>query len=348
MHLATPGPCSHAHIIPDDNPEPVEQPLEQSHLPHDPNPLEQPLGMVGMVGTGRTVPQHPSHLHQHSPSPPLQVPILHKGPPPWPFPPATSTRTTAQSHAYDLPSVPALIAYLHATAGYPVKSTWLAAVKRGAYSSWPNLTPGLIAPYCPNSSKTHKGHMAQPRQHVHLTCQPTPPSMHHSQSTFEIRKLPLMHLFTDDTGRFSPRALSGNQYIMVGLHTASNAILVQPFASKHDSHRIPAYNDMFACLNAVGAAPAIHVMDNEASLAFQRAIATNKCKLQLVPPHVHRRNAAERAPFSCDTCWHTAVISCQLLGPPYPPCRTHAEPPPSHTQRYIYVCMGGAVWTFQL
>ena len=261
VHLATPGPHLHAHIIPDNDPEPIEHPQEQ--------PLEK-----GILP---------------------QTPILHHSPPPRPSPPPSAKRTTAHSRAYDLPSVPALIAYLHATAGFPVKSTWLTAVKRGAYTSWPGLTPGLVARYCPDASETHKGHMAQPRQHIRSTHHPQLPSTRHSQSTFELHELPLTHLFTDDTGRFNPRAQSGNQYIMVGLHTASNAILVRPFASKHDSHRIPAYNDMFARLNAVGAAPTIHVMDNEASLAFQRAIATNKCKLQLVPPHVHRRNAAERA-----------------------------------------------------
>ena len=61
------------------------------------------------------------------------------------------------------------------------------------------------------------------------------------------------------------------------------------------THRIPAYNNIFARLAAVGEAPNVHIMDNECSEALQRAIATNKCKLQLVPPHVHRRNAAKRA-----------------------------------------------------
>ena len=104
-----------------------------------------------------------------------------------------------------------------------------------------------------------------------------------------------MQLFTDDTGRSHPRASSGNQYIMVALHSTSNAILVHPFASKHDSHHIPAYKHGHAQLTAVGIAPAIHIMDNEASAALQKAVSANKCKLQLVPPHVHCRNAAERA-----------------------------------------------------
>eukprot|EP00957_Ditylum_brightwellii_P072973 5545216-Ditylum_brightwellii.AAC.1 len=36
-------------------------------------------------------------------------------------------------------------------------------------------------------------------------------------------------------------------------------------------------------------------MENEVSAALQRAIINKKIKLQLAPPHVHRRNAAERA-----------------------------------------------------
>ncbi len=103
----------------------------------------------------------------------------------------------------------------------------------------------------------------------------------------EIQEILLTHLFMDNTGQFNPCAQSDNQYIMVGLHTTSNAMLVCPFASKHDSHQIPAYNGMYACLNAVGEAPTIHVMDNKASLAFQNVVATNKCKLQLIPPPLH-------------------------------------------------------------
>ena len=47
------------------------------------------------------------------------------------------------------------------------------------------------------------------------------------------------------------------------------------------------YNDIYNLLAAAGAAPAVHIMDNESSTAFQPAIAANKCKLQLIPPHVH-------------------------------------------------------------
>jgi hypothetical protein len=214
--------------------------------------------------------------------------------------PSHANTTNTHVRAYDLPNVPALVAYLHATAGFPVKSTWLEAVKRGAYASWPGLTYELASRYCPDADETIKGHMAQPRQHIRSTKQPTLTTRHTpiaatSAATIEIHTVPINRIFTDDTGRFTPRSRSGNQYIMIALHTASNAILVQPFASKHDSHRIPAYNKMYERLAAAGSAPTMHILDNEASAAFQRAITSNNCKYQLVPPHVHRRNAAERA-----------------------------------------------------
>jgi hypothetical protein len=209
----------------------------------------------------------------------------------------------AHARAYDLPSVPALIAFLHATAGYPVKQTWIEAIKRGAYHSWPGLTVQLATRYCPDADETHLGHMAQPRQHTRSTQQRahrtmTPPNTvptTHTANSVELVELPLNRIFTDNTGRFQPCSRSGNQYLMVAFHAKSNAILIQPFATKADSHRIPAYKTLFDRLADTNNVPDVHITDNEASAAFQCAIMDNKCKLQLVPPQVHRRNAVERA-----------------------------------------------------
>ena len=198
---------------------------------------------------------------------------------------------TLAARAYDLPSTPALIAFLHATAGFPVKQTWLAAIKRGAYASWPGLTYTLAARYCPSADETLRGHTAQPRQHIRSTRQTpgvaaTGPLLDATHS-MEVVSIPINQLFTDDTGRFTPRSRSGNQYIMVAIHRPSNAILIRPFASKNDSHRIAAYQDIYQRLAACGAAPTLHILDNEISTAYQRAITANDCTYQLVPPHVH-------------------------------------------------------------
>eukprot|EP00804_Cyclotella_cryptica_P027241 CCRYP_014349-RA/>CCRYP_014349-RA protein AED:0.16 eAED:0.16 QI:0/0/0/1/1/1/3/0/1022 len=196
-----------------------------------------------------------------------------------------------------LPTTGALVAFLHATAGYPVKSTWLQAIQRGFYNSWPGLIYKLVAKYCPTADDTIQGHMAQPRQHIRSTNRATyhqPASPASSQHDIDIFTIPLNKIFTDDTGSFHPRARSGNQYIMIAFHADTNAILVRPFPNTHDVHHITACQDIHARLCNANCKPLVHILDNEASLAFRQAITSNGCTFQLVPPHVHHRNAAER------------------------------------------------------
>ena len=71
--------------------------------------------------------------------------------------------------AYDLPSVEALVRFFHAAAGYPVKATWLKAIKAGFYDTWPGLTYSNASKYCPAAVPTTKGHMTQVRQGVRST-----------------------------------------------------------------------------------------------------------------------------------------------------------------------------------
>eukprot|EP00804_Cyclotella_cryptica_P028768 CCRYP_018720-RA/>CCRYP_018720-RA protein AED:0.37 eAED:0.37 QI:0/0/0/1/0/0.25/4/0/1148 len=211
--------------------------------------------------------------------------------------PPTCPRVHTHLRTHDLPTTRALVAFLHATAGYPVKSTWLQAIKRGFYNSWPGLTYTLVAKYCPTADATIQGHMAQPRQHIRSTKRNVPSANYPAspQHDIDIFTVPLNKIFTDDTGRFHPRARSGNQYIMIAFHSDTNAILVRPFPTKHDVHRIAAYQDIHVRLCNANRKPMVHIMDNEASLAFRQAITSNGSTFQLVPPYVHRRNAAERA-----------------------------------------------------
>ena len=57
-----------------------------------------------------------------------------------PTPPPDWSKGPTALNTHDLPSVGALVRYLHATAGFLVKSTWLWSIKAGNYSSWPGLT----------------------------------------------------------------------------------------------------------------------------------------------------------------------------------------------------------------
>jgi hypothetical protein len=70
---------------------------------------------------------------------------------------------------YDLPSTEQTIKWLHAVCGYPVKLTWLKAIKAGNYNVWPMLTECNVNKYYPETSETPKGHMNQMRKNVRST-----------------------------------------------------------------------------------------------------------------------------------------------------------------------------------
>eukprot|EP00957_Ditylum_brightwellii_P088363 6731099-Ditylum_brightwellii.AAC.1 len=51
--------------------------------------------------------------------------------------------------------------FLHAAAGYPAPSTWIKAVQKGYYISWPGLTADNVRWYLPKSPITSWGHIKQ-------------------------------------------------------------------------------------------------------------------------------------------------------------------------------------------
>jgi len=121
----------------------------------------------------------------------------------------------------DLPSMGALVGFYHACAGFPVKQTWLKAIKAGNFNSLPGLTYANASRYCPDADETIKGHLAQQRQNVRST-KPKPPATEPPTVTpaipqgekplLFVKTFPISKLYTDDTGRFPIRARSGNQY----------------------------------------------------------------------------------------------------------------------------------------
>jgi hypothetical protein len=49
------------------------------------------------------------------------------------------------------------------------------------------------------------------------------------------------------------------------------------------------------CLCSAGVNPRMHILDNKCSAKFKEQIKLNNMKYQLVPPHNHRQNIAEKA-----------------------------------------------------
>ena len=52
-----------------------------------------------------------------------------------------------------------IVEYYHAVAGWPVKKTWIAAIQRNAYASWPGLTKHMVRPHLKAREPTILDHM---------------------------------------------------------------------------------------------------------------------------------------------------------------------------------------------
>jgi hypothetical protein len=61
------------------------------------------------------------------------------------------------------------------------------------------------------------------------------------------------------------------------------------------SEWVKAYDQIHRELTVKGFKPKLQTLDNEASAALKNLFTTNDVEYQLVPPHCHRRNVAERA-----------------------------------------------------
>ena len=206
---------------------------------------------------------------------------------------------------YDLPSIEQAIKWMHAVCGYPVKSTWLKAVKAGNYIGWPLLTEQNVKKYYPETTETSKGHLNQTRKNVRSTKTQHPleiaqniASMKGKKQqdifvkTYEVRET----IFSDQTGQFPTRSQRGNKYIMVLVEIDSNAILVEPMKNRTDTEMIRAYDTLIKRLQRAGIQPKKHVLDNEISTNMKEHIKDKyKFEIELVPPGCHRRNAAEVA-----------------------------------------------------
>jgi hypothetical protein len=72
-------------------------------------------------------------------------------------------------------------------------------------------------------------------------------------------------------------------------------VKVVPMKSRSASEWVKEYDHIHQELTAKGFKPKLQTLDNEASAALKNFFTANDVEYKLVPPHCHRRNAAERA-----------------------------------------------------
>ena len=204
-----------------------------------------------------------------------------------------------------------LIHYLHACCFSPPISTFKKAIRKGNFLTWPGLQQDTkILKYLEETMATAKGHLDQERKHLQSTkiyyeeCESDEDKAPIAQATTMRTRASLLSLETfqpkqkgylDLTGKFPYQSARGNQYLLVAYDYDSNAILVQALPNRQKATITKSWKSINDILAKSGAQPIIYVMDNEASADLKSAMHSKDIKYELVPPHIHRRNAAERA-----------------------------------------------------
>ena len=205
-----------------------------------------------------------------------------------------------------------LAQYFHAICMFPTLRLWRNKILQGNFISWPGLNPELLR-HLPKSINTYLGHMRHEAKNLRST-KLVPPMDSSLAADLEEDPIPadfpyqrqhecyvtIMDMdptstaYLDLTGSFPYVSSRGNRYIFVLYDYDSNAILVQPIKSRAAAVIKQAWLTLHEQLKPVSN-PSLYIMDNEASYDLKAAMGKHSIDYQLVPPHSHRRNAAERA-----------------------------------------------------
>jgi hypothetical protein len=100
---------------------------------------------------------------------------------------------------------------------------------------------------------------------------------------------------TDQTGCFPITSSHGNKYIMVLYDYDSNVILAEPLKSRSELKMVQGYSKLHGPLTEHGLKPILQKLDNEAPSGLKIFMNQQHVNYQLVPPHIHRCNAAKCA-----------------------------------------------------
>lgn len=99
----------------------------------------------------------------------------------------------------------------------------------------------------------------------------------------------------DQTGRFTILSNKVNQYIMFMYEYDSNAILIHPMKNRTAAEITNAFPVLHKCLCRVVLKPQFDKLNNEPPEKLITKITDKNVEHQLVFPHSHRRDPAERA-----------------------------------------------------
>jgi hypothetical protein len=101
-------------------------------------------------------------------------------------------------------------------------------------------------------------------------------------------------IYHDLTGSFPFMLFDSSVCFFILFHYESNAILVTPIAGLDNISIFITYKRYSKDLTAKGFKPKLNIMDNQVTKRIKKFLTKNDCKLQVVEPHDHQVNAAER------------------------------------------------------
>jgi hypothetical protein len=206
------------------------------------------------------------------------------------------------NNVYELRNTGALVHYLHKSLFSPTKSAMSQAVKDGHLITWPGLTEDAINKHLKLTPATTMCHINQRRQNIRFTSK-APIEKKPTPDTDLGTKTHLVYavvvdqgqLYTDLAGKFPVRSSKGKSYVILCYVYDCNYVKVIPMKYRSASEWVKSYDTIHQELTVKGFKPKLQTLNNEASSALKNYFTANDVDYQLVPPHCHRRNAAERA-----------------------------------------------------
>ena len=131
--------------------------------------------------------------------------------------PTHPPQTDTINNVYELPSIGRALRYLHAATGFPTNATWIKAIRKGNYLSWPLINVQNVSKHFLESEETQKGHMRNQWQGVQST------KSHQATQTNDYKRKvkekkkgifiavhdPKSKMYTDQTGKLPVRSSRG-------------------------------------------------------------------------------------------------------------------------------------------
>jgi hypothetical protein len=216
----------------------------------------------------------------------------------------TAKQNSAANNVYSLSNTGALVNYMHNAMFSCTTSALIHAVKKGHLATWPGLTEDAINKYLKLTPATAMGRMNQKWQNIQSTNkkiksesedEDITPQASGGKTHLVFAVVPDQgQIYTDLTGNFPVQSSKGKNVLMICIFYDTSYIKPIAMKFKSGAEWVRAFSIVFDRMTSKGFKPKLQTMDNEASAALKNYFTEKEMSYQLVPPHCHRTNDAER------------------------------------------------------